>query len=99
MLRFTLIEILFLGLPLAIFLGYRAFLIHHRKVDREEFSPVPYHKLFVAGGVAALLAYFVMAFSNEKITDQKYVPAHIENGKLIPGGFVEREEPKTEEKQ
>ncbi len=87
MLKLTLIELLFLGFPLAIFLAYRKFLIVHRKMEGSDFSPVPYHKLFVAGGVFALTVFFILAFSNKKVTDQKYVPAHMENGELIPGGF------------
>jgi len=90
MIRFTLIEIFFLALPLAIFVGYRAFLIHVRDHDAESFSPVPFHKLFVAGGLAALLAFVVVVLSREKIIDQKYIPAHMQDGELIPGGFVER---------
>ncbi|MBL4595753.1 MAG: hypothetical protein JKX99_04160 [Robiginitomaculum sp.] len=96
MVKLTIIELLFLALPFAIFFGYRAFLVHHRKVDGASFSPVPYHKLFVIGGVLALAVFFILALSNEKITDGKYVPAHVKDGQLIPGGFVPREEEKKE---
>ncbi|VAV92460.1 hypothetical protein MNBD_ALPHA06-362 [hydrothermal vent metagenome] len=92
MIKLTLVELFFLSLPLVIFLGYRKFLVVHKKMEGADFSPVPYHKLFVAGGVVALAAFFILALSNKKITDQKYVPAYMEDGKLIPGGFERREQ-------
>ncbi len=98
MIRITLIEMFLLGLPVAIFLGYRAFLIHVRNHDPEGFSPVPYHKLFVAGGVLVLIGFVFFVLSREKITDKKYVPAHIQNGELIPGGFVDHEPEKEQGK-
>ncbi|PHR60019.1 MAG: hypothetical protein COA47_08185 [Robiginitomaculum sp.] len=91
MIKMTIIELFFLGLPFAIFIAYRTFLVRHKKMDGDGYSPVPYHKLFVIGGLLSLLVFVFLAFSNEKITDQKYVPAHMESGELIPGGFVDRE--------
>jgi drug/metabolite transporter (DMT)-like permease len=91
MIRFTLVELSFLAIPFLLFFAYRGFLIRHKQMEGEAFSPVPYHKLFVAGGVLSLIIFLVLAFSNKKITDQVYVPAHMENGELIPGHFVDPE--------
>ncbi len=96
MIKMTMVELAFFAIPFLIFFAYRWFLLRHRKMEGAAFSPVPYHKLFVAGGVLSILVFFVLAFSNEKITDQQYIPAHMKDGKLIPGGFSDQnvEQPK-----
>jgi len=89
MMRLSLIELAFLSLPFLIFFSYRGFLIRHRQMDGEAFSPVPYHKLFIAGGVISILVFVVLFFGNEKITDGQYIPAHMEDGQLVPGEFAD----------
>lgn len=97
MIRFTVVMLLALILPTAIFFSYRAFLIYRRKIDGEAFSLIPYHKLFVAGGVLAILAFLFLAFNQENVTNRQYIPAHMKDGQLIPGGFVDREPSVPEE--
>ena len=91
MLRMTLVEIFFFSLPFVLFFLYRAFIIRHRQADGEGFDPAPYHRLFIIGGVLALLGFLFLALNHETFREGEYIPAHLENGKVVRGKFVETE--------
>lgn len=88
MLRYGILELAVLAIPFAIYFAYRNFLLRHKLEEGAEYSPVPYHRLFVIGGVLAVLAFVVMYLAGDKVQNGKYVPAHMENGQLVPGKVV-----------
>ncbi len=91
MARMTLLEIFLFSLPFALFFLYRTFILKHRRTDGEAFDPTPYHKLFIMGGVLALSAFIFLALNHKTFREGEYIPAHLENGKVVRGIFVEQE--------
>ena len=89
MMRMTLIEIVLFGMPFALFFLYRTFILRHRQAEGEAFDPAPYHKLFILGGVMAFSAFIYLALNHKTYRDGEYIPAHLENGKVVRGKFIE----------
>ncbi len=88
MLRMTLIEIVLFSLPFSLFFLYRTFILRHRKSEGETFDPASYHKLFIIGGVLALSGFLYLALNHATYREGEYIPAHLENGKVVRGKFV-----------
>ncbi|MDQ7019990.1 MAG: DUF6111 family protein [Robiginitomaculum sp.] len=89
MLRMTLIEIVLFSLPFLLFFLYRTFILRHRMAEGDAFDPTPYHKLFILGGVLAFAGFLYLALHHKTYRDGEYIPAHLENGKVVRGRFVE----------
>jgi len=89
MLRMTLIEIVLFSLPFSLFFLYRTFILRHRMAEGDAFDPTPYHKLFILGGVLAFAGFLYLALHHKTYRDSEYIPAHLENGKVVRGRFVE----------
>ncbi len=95
MLRMTLLEIFLFSLPFSLFFLYRTFILRHRRAEGEAFDPAPYHQLFILGGVLAFSAFLFLALNHKNFREGEYIPAHLENGKVIRGTFITT--PKTSE--
>lgn len=88
MVRLLLTELLLFALP---FIGYGVYLIVTRRAvnSGEEWRKGPLLWL-VFGGIASMGAGLVwLALQNDEASRTgRYVPAHMENGVLVPGQFV-----------
>lgn len=82
MIRIVLTQILLFLLP---FLCYALYLRLTKKESRRYWIDAPRYWLVVAGFVCSLIGFGVLALINNNPTGGVYVPAHYENGKLIPG--------------
>jgi Family of unknown function (DUF6111) len=89
MLRMTLIEIVLFSLPFSLFFLYRTFILRHRLAEGDAFDPAPYHKLFILGGVLAFTGFLYLALHHKTFREGEYIPAHLENGKVVRGRFEE----------
>jgi len=89
MLRMTLIEIALFSLPFSLFFLYRTFILRHLLAEGDAFDPAPYHKLFIFGGILALTGFLFLALHHKTFRDGEYIPAHLENGKVVRGRFEE----------
>lgn len=97
--RYGLFELMILAIPFVIYFAYRNFLLRHKLEEGEEYSPVPYHRLFVIGGVLAILAFVGFYLFGDKGHPGTYVPAHMEDGKLVPGKVVNDNQPEQKQEQ
>lgn len=97
--RYGLVELVALAIPFVIYFAYRNFLLRHKLEEGEEYSPVPFHRLFVVAGTLAVLVFVVSYLFGDKGHPGTYVPAHMENGKLVPGKVVEGEAPQQQKEQ
>ena len=88
MLRMTLLEIVVFSVPFSLFFLYRAFIVRHRRLEGKAFDPAPYHLAFIASGVLSLALFVWLAMHHQTFRDVDYIPAHLENGKVIKGKFV-----------
>ncbi len=92
MLRMTLLELFLFSLPFSLFFLYRTFILRNRKAEGEAFDPAPYHQLFILGGVLALAAFLYLALNHKNFREGEYIPAHLENGKVVRGKFISTSE-------
>ena len=92
MLRLLLIEAILFLIPFALYFLWRTFLERKEEATHGRFNERPWQILIVAGGllVAAGLVFF--ALTSGRRGDTVYIPAHIENGQVVPGRFISREE-------
>lgn len=88
MVRITLLQLVLFSTPFILFFLYRGFILRHRRAEGAAFDPAPYHLLFIAGGVLVFASLIFMALSQEKQRNVDYVPAHLENGKVVSGKFI-----------
>lgn len=51
----------------------------------------PWAWLITAGAALVTITLFTLGFSDGGGTDREYIPAHYENGKLVPGRFSDTE--------
>jgi hypothetical protein len=51
-------------------------------------DPWPTTILLLAGAALAAETLAVTALDEPRIRDERYVPAHLDNGRLVPGQFV-----------
>ena len=86
MIRVVLTIVLPLLLPTLLFAGY-ALLQRWRAAEGEarEAKPIPWTLLILSGVGLAALSAIAMAVSSGAPPDSTYVPAHMENGRLVPG--------------
>jgi len=72
-------------LPLAIYAGYLNVIRYMRKTEGPTWSEVPLTRLFIAGLALMAAGMVVTAYVIGEDPDGVYVPARMENGKLVPG--------------
>lgn len=94
MLRITIIEILLVSLPFVFFGLYRWVVSAKRRAAGAAFDETPYQILLFAGAALSLGGLIVMVLTrgdhNER--GRVYIPAHAEDGRIVPGRFVDRDE-------
>ena len=88
MLRMTLLEVAVFSVPFALFFLYRTFILRHRRLEGEAFDPAPYHVAFIISGLLSLALFVFLILQHKSYRDVDYIPAHLENGKVIKGKFV-----------
>lgn len=92
MLRIALIQLILFALPFVIYFVYRALLARMRQEARGTFRAWPLQVLLIAGGSLTLLGLVVFALNSGEGGDTVYIPAHLENGEVVPGRFVPADE-------
>lgn len=97
--RNFLLELAVMALPFILYYGYRNFLLRHKREDGADFSPIPYHRLFAIGLGLALIVFVIAALTGDRVREGKYVPAHMENGKLVPGEVVPHKPAQSEKNE
>jgi hypothetical protein len=98
MIRITLIEIALVATPFLLFFLYRAMVGARRTQTGEAVNETPYQILFFTGSAVALAALVAVVLLGRPDSgaatsrDQIYIPPRTENGQVIPGYFISREE-------
>lgn len=96
MLRFALIELILFSFPFALYFTYRGLLGRIREESRGRFDERPMQMLIIAGGALTLIGLAVMAVTSGRRGDTVYIPAHLEDGKVVRGQFIPVEEASEE---
>lgn len=92
MARILLIELILFSLPFVIWITYRGLLGRLKQQSGGTFDERPMQLLLIAGGALTLIGMGYFALTSGTRGDTVYVPAHMENGEIVPGRFVPREE-------
>ncbi|MBI3677303.1 MAG: hypothetical protein HY243_11890 [Proteobacteria bacterium] len=77
MIRIILVRVLVFLVPFALYEIYRA-------IARQA-NPRPWLGLFIAGLVLVAGSFVYVGLTEGSAPDERYVPPHVENGKLVPG--------------
>lgn len=91
MIRITLIEIASFFLPFLLFFIWR-----WQSQSEVKLTATPTLKLAFAGAATAILAMIVLTVldaSHAGHDGERYVPPRMENGEIVPGHFVPRDDP------
>ncbi len=72
-------------LPLAIYAGYLNVISYLRKTEGPGWSETPFTRLLIAGLALMAAGMVTTAYLIGEDPDGVYVPARMENGKLVPG--------------
>ncbi|MCT4654274.1 MAG: DUF6111 family protein [Cohaesibacter sp.] len=88
MIRVIITQLILFLLP---FLIYWAYLFFTRKLNKRAWIDAPRYWLVVAGLVTSLVGLGIMSVINNNPTGGTYVPAHYEDGVLIPGTIVKKD--------
>lgn len=92
MLRFLLIEAILFLIPFALYFAWRAFLDKREDETEGRFNEKPWQMLIIAGGALVLAGLVVFALTSGRRGDMVYIPAHIVDGRVVPGTYISREE-------
>lgn len=95
MIRVTALEILLVATPFVLFFLYRMLVNTKRAGSDEPIDETPYQILFFVGAATALAALVIAVLTRDTPANPRdlvYVPPHSENGEIIEGYFVTREE-------
>ena len=84
MIRVLLTQLILFLLPFAIYAGY---LFLTKKMNRQAWIDAPRYWLIVAGLVTSIAGFLFMSQINNNPLGGTYIPAHMEDGKLVPGQF------------
>lgn len=91
MVRRLLIEILLFALPFLLYFGAR-FALRRLRPDIAEqppASPQRIVQLTIAGVALAIGGFAIGVFLEPRHDGEVYVPAHMKNGELVPGRYIE----------
>jgi hypothetical protein len=92
MLRLVLIEAILFLIPFALYFGWRAILDRREAETGGRFDERPWQMLIIAGGVLAIAGLAVFGLTSGRRGDTVYIPAHIEDGRVVPGRFLPADE-------
>ncbi|PLW79168.1 DUF6111 family protein [Cohaesibacter celericrescens] len=82
MIRIIFTQLILFLLPFLVYAGY---LFLTNKMHRKAWIDAPRYWLVIAGLVVSVFGFLFMSQINNNPLGGTYVPAHMENGKLIPG--------------
>lgn len=85
MIRVLLTQLVLFLLP---FLLYGGYLFLTKKLNRQAWIDAPRYWLVMAGLAVSVAGFAYMSQINNNPTGGVYVPAHMENGKVVPGQFT-----------
>ena len=85
MLRVVLINIALFVLPLALYAAYFYVSARNKYADTIEWHNMPFRLLLQIGVGLIVIGMLVTAYVSGEDASGTYVPARMENGKLIPG--------------
>lgn len=91
MLRVVALVLVLFVLPFAVF-GIYAYLRRDAGETRPLFDDAPTFWLTATGLAAAIVGIFGFATLERTERDGVYVPAHVENGEIVPGRVVPRDQ-------
>jgi hypothetical protein len=95
MINRLLIELALVSTPFLLFLAYRAIVGARRQAAGGVLDETPYQILFLAGSalsLIALVAVVLLGPDDAGHEGQIYIPPHMEDGQLVQGQFITREE-------
>ncbi len=84
MIRVLLTQLVLFLLPFLLYAGY---LFLTKKLHKRAWIDAPRYWLVMAGLVVSVAGFAYMSQTNNNPSGRVYVPAHIENGKVVPGQF------------
>lgn len=84
MIRILITQIILFLLPFILYAGY---LFLTQKLHRQAWIDAPRYWLIIAGLVCTVGGFLVMSQIDNNPVGGTYVPAHIENGVVVPGEF------------
>lgn len=82
MIRILLTQLFLFLLP---FIAYAAYLFLSKKMNRQAWVDAPRYWLIMAGLAVSLTGFMILTQVNNNPTGGVYVPAHMEDGKLVRG--------------
>lgn len=92
MTRLILIEAILFLIPFALYFVWRAVLERKEAATGGRFNERPWQMLIVAGGVLAIGGLIAFAVIGSGRGDSVYIPAYVEDGRVVPGRFVPADE-------
>lgn len=95
MIRVTVLEFLLVATPFALFFLYRTLVNAKRSGSDEPIDETPYQILFFVGAVCALAVLVVAVLMRDTPVNPRdliFVPSHAENGEVVKGHFITRDE-------
>nr|WP_321443781.1 DUF6111 family protein [uncultured Cohaesibacter sp.] len=84
MIRILITQIILFLLPFLLYAGY---LFLTRKLNRQAWIDAPRYWLIMAGLVCTLIGFLFLSQIDNNPPGETYIPAHIENGEVVPGEF------------
>jgi len=95
MIRVTLLEFMLVATPFLLFFLYRVLVNAQNASSDQPIDETPYQILFFVGAAGALAALVVVVLTREAPSNPRdlvYVPSHSENGEVVAGHFITRED-------
>ncbi|TLP48299.1 MULTISPECIES: DUF6111 family protein [Cohaesibacter] len=88
MIRVLITQVILFLLPFLLYAGY---LFLTQKLNRQAWIDAPRYWLIVTGLVFTLAGFLIMSQINNNSPGGTYVPAHFDNGVVVPGEFKRAE--------
>ena len=88
MIRVLITQLILFLLPFLIYAGY---LFLTKKLNRRAWIDAPRYWLILSGLVVTLIGFVFMSQIHNNPLGSTYIPAHIENGIVVPGAFEKAE--------
>lgn len=91
MLRVVLLHAFLLALPFMVYAGY-VYLVRKGDEKGVDWENAPWLNLLVAGLVLIIVAMALLGVFGAREPEGTYVPAYVEDGKVVPGRIVPPDE-------
>ncbi len=96
MIRVLLVRVLIFLLPFALYAVYAKLVLRRRVLDIETWRAAPMVTLVAIGFALVAASLFALALTSGSDPEGRYVPAHMEDGELVPGRIDSDPEPQPE---